>query len=102
MIASGRFPRTGLLARVDGSPSLAHTVTVARDSGIILWTAKMPFQVDSSQLGQFHEKAILRQLTDCSFALLPVSRQSRSERMVAGNGRRQSRMPAAVDFAAFQ
>jgi hypothetical protein len=32
---------------------LAHTVTVARDSEIILWTAKMSFQVDSSQLGQF-------------------------------------------------
>lgn len=42
---------------------LAHTVTVARDSGIILWTAKMPFQVELVLIRPVHEKPILRQLT---------------------------------------
>lgn len=32
-----------LLARVEGSFVLAHTFGVAHDSGVILWTAKMPF-----------------------------------------------------------
>ena len=35
---------------------LAHTFRVARDSGIILWTAKMPFQVALLSLGQFMRK----------------------------------------------
>ena len=42
--------------------ALAHTFKVARDSGIILWTAKMPVQVELVSIRPVHEKPILRQL----------------------------------------
>ena len=41
---------------------LAHTFKVARDSGIILWTAKMSVQVELASIRPVHEKPILRQL----------------------------------------
>src|ERR1019366_1624833 len=41
---------------------LAHTSRVARDSGIILWTAKMPFQVELVSIRPVHEKPIFHQL----------------------------------------
>jgi len=59
---------------------LTHTVTVARDSGIILWTAKMPFQVDLVLIGPAHEKAIFHQLT----RMWTTHGVGNSESMVAG------------------
>ena len=41
---------------------LVYTFRIARDSGIILWTAKMPFQVALLSIGPVHEKAISRQV----------------------------------------
>jgi hypothetical protein len=46
---------------------LAHTFRADRDSGIILWTAKMPFQVELVTIRPVHEKGILRQLTGWSW-----------------------------------
>src|ERR1019366_9432868 len=37
---------------------------VAQDSGIILWTAKMPIEVELVSIRPVHTKAISRQLTD--------------------------------------
>jgi hypothetical protein len=41
---------------------LAHTFRVARDLGIILWTAKVPFPVELLSIRPVHEKAIFHQL----------------------------------------
>jgi hypothetical protein len=54
-------PFIGLLGRLDGSSVLAHTFRVARDSKIILWTAKISFHVELVSIRPVHEKTIFRQ-----------------------------------------
>jgi hypothetical protein len=53
------FYRTS--GRLDGSSVLAHTFRVARDSKIILWTAKISFHVELVSIRPIHEKTIFRQ-----------------------------------------
>ena len=69
---------------------LAYTITVARDSGIILWTAKMPFQVELVSIRPVQEKAIFQQLS-WRRGQLPEWRRSRSYRVMAIRGRHPNR-----------